>query len=245
MIKKAIILTIGNEILSGDVLDENSNWIAKKLFSFGVELEFIFTIPDKENIIRKFLLDYKDKYNFVFTIGGMGPTPDDVTKLAIANTFNCKLVKNSEVIELIKNYYGNNVSEEKLILAIMPEKSKPIFTSDKLWAVGIITENVYSFPGTPKLLKDSFSTIENSFKSESIIYKSKLNINCEETKFSEIMKEICNKYNDVDIGSYPSINDFRNVKIIFKSRSIESINNARQEFINKLINKLGNNIEIS
>lgn len=244
MNKKALILTIGNEILSGDVLDENSNWIAKKLFSFGVELEFIFTIPDKEEIIRKFLIDNIKKYDFIFTIGGMGPTPDDVTKLAIANAFNCSLSKNTKVIKLIENYYYNNVSPEKLLLAIMPEKSEPILTSDGLWAVGIKTKNVYSFPGTPKLMRDAFITVENDFKTDLPIYKSKLNINCEETRFSEIMEEICNNYPDVNIGSYPSIEDFRNVKLIFKSRNINSINNAKQDFINKLIDKIGD-IEIS
>jgi len=244
MIKSAIILTIGNEILSGDVLDENSNWIAKKLFSFGIELKFIFTIPDKEEIIRDFLLKSINQYDFVFTIGGMGPTPDDVTKLAIANAFSCKLIKNIQVVELIKNYYKDNLTDEKLLLAIMPEKSIPILTSDGLWAVGIKTQNVYSFPGTPKLMKDSFITVENDFKTEIPIYKSKLNIQCEETKFYEIMEEVSKNYKDVDIGSYPSIDDFRNVKLIFKSRNINSINKAKQEFIDKLVKKLGN-VEIS
>ena len=63
MSKKAILLTIGNEILSGDVIDDNSSWIAKKLFILGVELSYIFVIPDTKEIIKKFLNDYKDNNN--------------------------------------------------------------------------------------------------------------------------------------------------------------------------------------
>lgn len=243
MSKKAVLLTIGNEILSGDVIDDNSNWIAKKLFSLGVELSYIFVIPDTKEIIKKFLIDYKDNFDFVITVGGMGPTPDDVTKDAIAEVFNVNLEKNNDIIELIKKHYGNDVSEQKFLMAIFPQNAKPILTSEKNWAVGMINNNVFSFPGTPWLMKDAFLSIEDLLKDEPI-FKTKININCEETIFADIMTDICKKYPEVDVGSYPSNKDFRNVKILFKSRDKKKIIECRDEFV-YLLSKRYTELEIS
>ncbi len=231
MQKRAVILTIGDEILSGDVHDENSYWVAKRLFSLGIELSYIFTIPDKKEIISEYIKNYKNNYDYIITLGGMGPTPDDVTKEAVAEAFNVKLEVSEVIKDLIQIYYNGQASEEKFLMAIVPEKSQPILTSNGDWAIGLIMENVFSFPGTPSLVKDSFPTIEHLIKSESRIYKLKVNINCEETRFADIMTDMGNKFPDVSIGSYPSNEDFRRVKIVFKSRNIKSIEICRDKFI--------------
>lgn len=244
MPKKAIIITIGNEILSGDVLDENSHWVAKKLFHFGIDLEYIFVIPDKIVIIKKYLNEYKDQVDFLITLGGMGPTPDDVTKDAIAEVFGVNLEKNAQVVDLINSYYADQISEEKLLMSIFPEKAIPILTSKKDWAVGMINKNVFSFPGTPWLMRDAFGTIEDYFKDLEHIFKTKINVNCEETIFADIMVEMGNKYKSVDIGSYPSNKNFKDVKLIFKSRDSQELKNCRDEFI-QLLQKKHSTLEIS
>lgn len=244
MPKKAIIITIGNEILSGDVLDDNSHWVAKKLFSFGIDLEYIFVIPDKIDIIKKYINEYKEQVDFLITLGGMGPTPDDVTKDAIAEVFEVKLEKNSQVVDLIKSYYGEQITEDKLLMSIFPENAIPVLTSKKDWAVGMINKNIFSFPGTPWLMRDAFSTIEEQLKDISHIFKTKINVNCEETIFADIMVNMGNKYNLVDIGSYPSNKNFRDVKLIFKSRNRDELKNCRDEFI-QLLQKKYSTLEIS
>lgn len=244
MQKKAVILTIGNEILSGDVHDENSHWIAKRLFSLGVDLCYIFTIPDNINVISKYIKENKDNHDFVITIGGMGPTPDDVTKEAIANAFNVDIVSDERIIDLIQVYYNGNASPEKFTMAKMPKNSEPILTSDKTWAIGVKIGNVFSFPGTPSLVKDAFPTIEHLLKSDSPIFKTKININCEETRFADIMEIMVDKFPEVSIGSYPSNEDFRKVKLLFKSRNKEKIMLCRDEFISLLHEKF-NDLEIS
>lgn len=244
MPKKAIIITIGNEILSGDILDENSHWVAKKLFTFGIDLEYIFIIPDKINTIKKYIAEYKDQVDFLITLGGMGPTPDDVTKDAIAEVFGVSLEKNSQVVDLIKNYYGDQITEEKLLMSIFPENAIPVLTSKKDWAVGMINKNVFSFPGTPWLMRDAFGTIEEQFKNSEHIFKTKINVNCEETIFADIMAEMGNKYKSVDIGSYPSNKNFMDVKLIFKSRNSDELKTCRDEFI-QLLQKKYSTLEIS
>lgn len=234
MQKRAVVLTIGDEILSGDVHDENSYWIAKRLFSLGVELSYIFVIPDKKEIITEYINKYRKDYDYIITLGGMGPTPDDVTKEAVADAFGVKLETSEQLVDLIQIYYNGQAEQEKFLMAIMPEKSEAILTSDKSWAIGLKMENVFSFPGTPFLVKDAFPTIEHLLKSESPIYKVKVNINCEETGFADIMVEIVNQFPDVNIGSYPSNEDFRNVKLLFKSRDRKSIEECRDQFVYRL-----------
>lgn len=233
MVKKAVVLTIGDEILSGDVLDENSNWVAKKLFSLGVELSYIFTIPDKKEIIKKYINEFRNTHDFVITLGGMGPTPDDVTKDAVAEAFGVTLEKNPQVMELIQKYHEGAATEEKFLMAIFPRNSEPILTSDKAWAIGLRMDNVFSFPGTPFLVRDSFPGIEHLLKG-SPIFKTKVNINCEETKFADIMVAMVSKFPEVNIGSYPSNEDFHKVKLVFKSRDREKIEICRDEFIYNL-----------
>lgn len=231
--KKAVILTIGNEILSGDVLDENSNWVAKRLFNLGVELGFIFVLPDDEDIICRYINEYKNKFDYVITIGGLGPTPDDVTKDAVAKSFGLKLVRNEKIVELIQKYYKGKATEEKFLMAIFPETAEPLFTSDNSWAVGLKIENVFSFPGTPFLVRDSFPGIEHHIKT-SPIFKSKICINCEETRFADIMSTVVDEFPDVNIGSYPSNEDFCQVKLVFKSRDKAKIDQCKEYFVNSL-----------
>jgi molybdenum cofactor synthesis domain-containing protein len=232
-LKKAVILTIGNEILSGDVLDENSNWVAKRLFNLGVELSYIFVLPDDVDIICKYINEFKGSFDYVITIGGMGPTPDDVTKDAVAKAFGLKLKRNEKIVELIQKYYKGKATEEKFLMAIFPETAEPLLTSDQSWAVGLNVENVFSFPGTPFLVRDAFPGIEHMMKA-SPIYKSKLSINCEETKFADIMSDVGNHFPEVNIGSYPSNEDFRKVKLIFKSRDKAKIEQCKEFFVNSL-----------
>jgi molybdenum cofactor synthesis domain-containing protein len=232
-VKKAVILTIGNEILSGDVLDENSNWVAKRLFNLGVELGFIFVLPDDKEIISNYIKEFKSKYDYVITIGGMGPTPDDVTKDAVAAAFGLKLEQNEKVVELIKNYYKEKATAEKFLMAIFPESAEPLLTSDNSWAVGLRVDNVFSFPGTPFLVRDTFPGIEHLIKA-SPIFKSKICINCEETRFADIMSLVGNRFPEVSIGSYPSNEDFRQVKLVFKSRDKSQIGECKEFFVNSL-----------
>jgi molybdenum cofactor synthesis domain-containing protein len=232
-VKKAVILTIGNEILSGDVLDENSNWVAKRLFNLGVELGYIFVLPDDEKIIAAYITEYKAKFDYVITIGGLGPTPDDVTKEAVARSFGLKLARNEKIVELIQNYYKGKATEEKFLMAVFPETAEPLYTSDQSWAVGLNVENVFSFPGTPFLVRDAFPAIENTLRGAPI-FKSKISINCEETRFADIMAKVVNEFPEVSIGSYPSNEDFRQVKLIFKSRDKARIEQCKEYFVNSL-----------
>ena len=100
--KKAVLITIGDEILSGNTIDTNSNFIATQLKNIGFKVVQIFTISDEIETIKKNLKSAFELGNLVITTGGLGPTKDDKTKKAFAEFFNDTLVLDAETLEHLR-----------------------------------------------------------------------------------------------------------------------------------------------
>lgn len=100
--KKAVLITIGDEILSGNTIDTNSNFIATQLKNIGFKVVQIFTISDEIETIKKNLKSAFELGTLVITTGGLGPTKDDKTKKAFAEFFNDTLVSDAETLEHLR-----------------------------------------------------------------------------------------------------------------------------------------------
>ena len=100
--KKAVLITIGDEILSGNTIDTNSNFIATQLKNIGFKVVQIFTISDEIETIKKTLKSAFGLGDLVITTGGLGPTKDDKTKKAFAEFFNDTLVSDTETLEHLR-----------------------------------------------------------------------------------------------------------------------------------------------
>lgn len=100
---KAVLITIGDEILSGNTIDTNSNFIANELKKIGIPVVQIFTVSDEIATIIEALKSAFQMAEIVFTTGGIGPTRDDKTKFALAEFFNDELVLDDETFEHLKN----------------------------------------------------------------------------------------------------------------------------------------------
>src|SRR5574342_231578 len=97
MSKTAGIVIIGNEVLSGKTQDTNSYFLCKELRQLGVEVQKISTIPDVIEIIGQEVAAFSDRFDFVFTTGGVGPTHDDVTIDGVAHGFGVKVMRHPEI----------------------------------------------------------------------------------------------------------------------------------------------------
>ncbi|WP_028121897.1 CinA family nicotinamide mononucleotide deamidase-related protein [Epilithonimonas tenax] len=102
--KTAVLITIGDEILSGNTVDTNSNFIATQLKEIGVKVLRIFTIPDEESTIITTLGRAFEMADMVITTGGLGPTKDDITKKAYAEFFEDELVFSEKVYDHLRAY---------------------------------------------------------------------------------------------------------------------------------------------
>ena len=124
---KAIIITIGDEILMGQILDTNSQYIAHRLTNIGVEVTVILSIPDKRDEIYNTVEYAMGEVDLILVTGGLGPTKDDVTKKVLAEYFGSRLVLHPEAMgwleELLKGR-GLAMNEGNKSQALLPDNCR-------------------------------------------------------------------------------------------------------------------------
>lgn len=157
---KAAIVTIGDEILIGQIIDTNSGYIAKALDKIGVQTHELLSISDDKQHILDTFKSLQNKVDFVVITGGLGPTKDDITKHTFCEYFNDTLVINKEVeshvIELIESVMKRPASQMNKDQALVPSKCEVLFnkvgTAPGMWMKKENTVFI-SLPGVPYEMK--------------------------------------------------------------------------------------------
>ena len=226
--KSASIIIIGNEILCGRTADTNSHWIARRLYRMGICVKSIVTIPDVEEEIVRTVQAFAPMHDYVFVAGGIGPTPDDVTRQAIATAFARKLVLHPGAELAIRKRCEGAINEYKLEMARLPEGSQ-LIPNITLAAPGFRLGNVFVFPGVPQLVREMFEQIV-PLLDKCEVYERQIPVELPESEFSHILYSLADR-SDVSIGSYPTLHDDGRwtVRIIvsgFDSDAVEEV--ARQ-----------------
>ena len=180
---KATIVTIGDEILIGQIVDTNSGFIAKALDKIGVEIQEMISISDNKKHILDTFEHLQNQVDLVVITGGLGPTKDDITKHTFCEYFEDKLVRNEavekHVIDLIERAMNRPASQMNKDQALVPSKCtvlhNPVGTAPGMW---IKKENtVYiSLPGVPYEMKyivenEIIPKIVKEYKRPYIIHK--------------------------------------------------------------------------
>ena len=153
---KAELVSIGDEILIGQILNTNSVFLAKELNNIGVEIAQITSISDQKEIIKKALDEARNRADIIIMTGGLGPTSDDVTKHALCEYFDDHLVKNDNVLEHIENifrkYVTTPISDMNREQANLPSKAKILHnqfgTAAGMWFINQ-AQVFISLPGVP------------------------------------------------------------------------------------------------
>lgn len=126
---KVEIITIGDEILIGQIVDTNSAWMARKLNDIGAKVERIVTTTDELDDIKATLADAETRADVVLITGGLGPTNDDVTKKALAEYFDCGYTFYPEIADHISALFarfGKQISELNRLQAELPTACEPL-----------------------------------------------------------------------------------------------------------------------
>tara|TARA_B100001540_G_C15627821_1_gene560708 strand:+ start:96 stop:842 length:747 start_codon:yes stop_codon:yes gene_type:complete len=236
-ILSAGVIIIGDEVLSGRTKDTNSNFIAKKLIESGIKLEQIIVIKDDEKLIINTVNDFKQKFSYVFTTGGIGPTHDDITSKSISKAFKKKYVYNKEAYKILENYYSkNNFNEGRKKMARMPEGVKLIH-NPLTFAPGYQIENVFVLPGVPAIMEKMFFNVLDKIQkgfSKKIIT---VNTNLFESIIAIDLEKIQKKYKKCSIGSYPYFYFDKKkggVNIVISSWEMENIQEVVDEIKNMI-----------
>ena len=215
------IIIIGNEILSGRTQDKNTSTLAKWLNKKGILVKEVRIVADNINEIIYHVRDLKDKFNYVFTTGGIGPTHDDITAEAISVAFDQNYVYHKKAYQILENFYNKkNFNDGRKKMSKMPEKAK-LIPNPKTFAAGFYVQNVFVLPGVPEILNAMISELDKIIPNSSEI----LSISCDLiTKESEIADELKNIQKNfekvVDIGSYPFFNNLHSgTSIVMRSKN--------------------------
>ena len=235
----ASILIIGNEILSGRTQDKNTSTLAKWLNKKGILVKEVRIVADNINEIIYHVRDLKDKFNYVFTTGGIGPTHDDITAEAISVAFDQNYVYHKKAYQILENFYNKkNFNDGRKKMAKMPEKAK-LIPNPKTFAAGFYVQNVFVLPGVPEILNAMISELDKIIPNSSEI----LSISCDLiTKESEIADELKNIQKNfekvVDIGSYPFFNNLNSgTSIVMRSKNQKKLLECE-----KIVRKLFSNL---
>ena len=168
------LLTVGDELLSGDTENTNATWLAGELSDAGVTVTRILTVPDDEAVIADAVARFHDAYDAVVVTGGIGGTPDDVTKAAVARAFDRGLVVPDDVrahleakAEAFAEENPETFDRYEMHLDLdawagVPEGARPLLT-DESFAAGCVVEGVYVMPGIPEELKAMFASVADAF----------------------------------------------------------------------------------
>jgi nicotinamide-nucleotide amidase len=156
---RSAIITIGDEILIGQVTDTNAVWISKQLNALGVQVREMVTVSDEAKQIIETLDRYMGRYDLLIVTGGLGPTTDDITKQTLAAYFDSKMVTHQEVLDRITGFFkerGRSMIESNLRQADVPEACRVLMnnhgTAPGMWFEkdGTI---LISLPGVPYEMK--------------------------------------------------------------------------------------------
>ncbi|MCZ6463322.1 MAG: molybdopterin-binding protein [Proteobacteria bacterium] len=199
------LLVIGNEILSGKVVDTNSPYLAKELRALGVDLVRILTIADEVDLIAAETRAMSEAYDFVFTSGGIGPTHDDLTMDGIAKAFGRKVVLSEAIVARIERAQGKPANESQRKMGLIPEGALLMDAGD-LWFPVVVVENVHIFPGIPELLQKKFLSIRERFRGQPFLLK-RVYVKMRESDIAPSLNELLVEFPDLLLGSYPRIGE--------------------------------------
>ncbi len=240
------ILIIGNEILSGRTQDTNANFIAKNLTLSGIKLEEIRVVQDEKNIIIDAVKLFSQKFNYVFTTGGIGPTHDDITSESIAEAFNKKYEINLEAFNILEKYYPKGeFNESRQKMAIMPSDVELIYNPITA-APGFRLNNIFVLPGVPKIMEIMLINLLKNIKKGKPKKITTINTDLYESKIASFLKNLQKKYKDCSIGSYPYFNFLSKtggVNIVLSSWTMDTLDNVEKEVI-EMIKLNGGNYSI-
>ena len=212
------IVVIGNEILSGKVVDTNSAFLSRELRGVGAELRRVVVVPDEIDEIVEVVRDFKPRFDVVFTSGGVGPTHDDVTVAGVAEALGRSVVRHPEIESALRQFYQNKLNAAGLKMAEVPEGAELIRADEQSFPV-IKVENVYLFPGIPQILEQKFHAIKSRFAGQCYHVKALYSAKGEST-IAEYLNETLAKFPGLLLGSYPRLGDPEYmVKVTLESRA--------------------------
>jgi molybdenum cofactor synthesis domain-containing protein len=201
----AAVLLIGDEILSGRTKDKNLGFLADYLTALGIDLKEARVVADQEDDIVAALNALRQRYTYVFTTGGIGPTHDDITADAVAKAFGVPISHDPRAVEILMAYFkemGREPNEARLRMARIPEGAT-LIDNPVSKAPGFQMGNVFVMAGVPKIMNAMMDDVAKRLTRGVPMLSRQVEFRGGEGDAAKPLGEIQKAFPSVVIGSYP------------------------------------------
>lgn len=201
----AAMVVIGDEILSGRTRDSNAHHLANVLTEIGVALREVRMIADDPDEIMSAVRAMSQRYDYVFTSGGIGPTHDDITADAVASAFGTNIDVRPDAREILERHYrgtGRELNAARLRMARIPEGAT-LIDNPVSGAPGFQIENVRVMAGVPAVFEAMLESVRSGLTGGPRMLSHSFRCEIGEGDLAGPLGEIASKFPDVSMGSYP------------------------------------------
>jgi molybdenum cofactor synthesis domain-containing protein len=223
----AAILTIGNELVSGDVENSNASWLARRLQGLGVHVAISASVPDDEAAIVDFVRRERVRVDHVVVTGGLGGTPDDITREALAATFGVEQELVPDLAADLRARFRGD-PEYAARWAALPAGSRPL-DNPLGGAPGFRLENVWVLPGLPREMEAMFDLYAAELRAERPIGVWRRTYVTRESNIAAALVEATERWPAVSVGSYPTFEaGGPRVEVVLKSSDEAALDEAKE-----------------
>ena len=222
----AVVLTVGNEIVSGDIENTNASWLARRLGELGLEVILVAAVRDSVEEIAGFLRAESGRVGAVIVTGGLGGTPDDLTREAVAEAFDAPCEDIPELAARLRDRFaGRGLGDYAARWARLPRGAVPL-ENPLGGAPGFVLGNVHALPGLPREMEAMFELVAERFRGEPIgAWRRRYRTG--EGQIVAVLEEATRRHPGVTVGSYPSFFDTGpQVEVVLKSADAAALGEA-------------------
>ena len=226
----AAMLVIGDEILSGRTKDRNIGHVADIMTAVGIDLSEVRIVPDRQDEIVAAVNALRQRYDYVFTSGGIGPTHDDITADAIARAFGVPCEYDARAYALLEANYATRqmeFTEARKRMARMPRGAEHIDNPVSV-APGFKIGNVHVMAGVPAIFQAMLDSVVPTLKTGAKLLSVTIPCPLPEGVIGVPLGEIQKEHPDTIIGSYPKFLDGRFwTDLVVRARTPEALESGR------------------
>jgi molybdenum cofactor synthesis domain-containing protein len=212
----AAILTIGNEIVSGDVENGNASWLGRRLERLGVKVVLSASVPDELERIVSFVRREAASVDHLIVTGGLGGTPDDITREALAAAYGVPQQVVPELADDLRSRFRGD-PDYAARWAALPRGSQPL-ENPLGGAPGFRIENTWVLPGLPREMEAMFDRYADELRGARPIASWRRRYRTRESIIASALVEATSRWPEVTVGSYPFFQESGpEVEVVLKS----------------------------
>ncbi len=231
----AAVLIIGDEILSGRTQDTNLNFIARYLGTYGVDVPEARVVPDIEAEIVTALNHLRERYDYVITTGGIGPTHDDITADCVAKAFGVELYEHPDIIAMMQSRWQGELNAARRRMARVPVGGE-LVKNPVQGPPGFTIGNVFVLAGVPQIMRGMMDDVAPRMRTGRVVIARTVRVEgTGEGVIAAPLEAIAKAHPTLSLGSYPFYgNGTYGANLVIRGREADEVDATVGELIASL-----------